>query len=585
MGLFDWLGYGDSPTPVAPVASVDPRAMRQQAFFQGLTELGAGLLAAGQRRPLSQPSMLPQALTGFNRGYNNGLQNQYAQNQLEQQADQTNRWQGVVNGQTPLQGIDTRTRSLLGVLGPQLGPQALATLATRPQGQALTREQSESLGLDTRGGTVVYQRTANGQFEPINGPGLTGANEAARVGITGLEVPGQGGSRIFPYGMPGGGRPALPGASGGVPGPLPGGARPAPAPGPGQRAAMEANGIDPDAGPGGPNDPYRDPNFMREYRAAEGVQTAQAQPGPQVTRLPNGGAVLQSPYPPASSQEGRLTGQHGENQAKLIQDRFVTPATSALNILQTTTQMRRLLDEGNVVLGPGSGVRNYFAEVLRSWGGDAGARVAERIQGANFEALRGLSARQVLDGLGGSLGTGISNADRDYISSTVPNPFQSEQSFRRFVELLEDRALGSVDRGVRGYRQSAPNYNDQSDPFMADVRNGLSDLGIDPANIRAGRRQARQPANGGAAESTPPPVEPPQRPTVRNGVERGVETDIPRSRETLPTPGQISMMTPDQLGALAGRVSEMTAEQQVALQRRLDLLERAAPRNSGRTGR
>lgn len=530
MGLFDWLGTGDATPP--PAATIDPRAMRQQAFFQGLTELGAGLLAAGQRRPITQPSLMPQALTGFNRGYNQGLQNQYHQTALEQQADQSNRWQGIVNGQTQLPGIDERTRGLLGVLGPQLGPQALATIATRPQGQALTREQSESLGLDTRGGSVVYQRTANGQFEPINGPGLTGANEAARVGITGLEVPGQGGSRIFPYGMPGGGRPMLPGASGGLPqpGPLPGGARPAPAPGPGQRASMAANGIDPDAGPGGPNDPYRDPNFMREYRAAEGVQTAQAQPGPQVTRLPNGGTVLQSPYPPASSQEGRLTGQHGENQAKLIQDRFVTPATSALNILQTTTQMRRLLDEGNVVLGPGSGVRNYFAEVLRSWGGDAGARMAERIQGSNFEALRGLSARQVLDGLGGSLGTGISNADRDYISSTVPNPFQSEQSFRRFVELLEDRALGSVDRGVRGYRQSAPNYNDQSDPFMADVRNGLSDLGIDPANIRAGRRQASQPANGGAAAERPPPAteEPPPSRRIRGGA----EADIP------PRPGQ-----------------------------------------------
>jgi hypothetical protein len=193
----------------------------------------------------------------------------------------------------------------------------------------------------------------------------------------------------------------------------------------------------------------------------------------------------------------------------LIQDRFVAPTTAALSALQTTTQMRRLIDQGGVTVGPGAGWRAYMADAIRTYGGSAFSGLADRIQGADFAALAGLSSRQVLDGLGGSLGTGISNADRDYIANTVPNPFQSEESFRRFLGLIEDRALGTVDRSTRGYRRAAPNFNAQSDPFMADVEENLRDLGIDPANIR-GPRQSRPSQSAAPPPPPPPPAAPAQ---------------------------------------------------------------------------
>ena len=572
MGLFDWLGTGDA-TP-APAATIDPRAMRQQAFFQGLTELGAGLLAAGQRRPITQPSLMPQALTGFKRGYNQGLQNQYHQTALEQQADQSNRWQGIVNGQTQLPGIDERTRGLLGVLGPQLGPQALASIATRPQGRPLSDAEIAARRL-TPG--LPWQVDQNNIASlPAHDPRVLemGAAATARgdVGVRGVDL-GFTGQRGYPD-VSGRITPSGPVASSG---PLPGGARPIPAPGRAQRAAMESNGIDPDAYPGGPNDPYRDPNV------ADGTptQTAQADPtAPRMREVPGYGRVFGSDQ--TAVARARAT---GETQDHYVRGTLIPQINSGMQALQNTRRMRDMLSDPALNTGPGAGIRNSAAELLRAWGGQPGAELAGRIQSPGFSGLESLSATQVLAALGGSLGTGISNADVALINSTVPNPFQSRETLERFIGMIEDRALSNVRTAHGAYSQTMLNYNPATDPVTSHLSHRLVEMGLDPSETLRPRGAGAPRQQGRPDQSTPAPVEPPQRPTVRNGVERGVETDIPRERATLPTPGQIGMMTADQLGALAGRVSEMTADQQVALQRRLDQLERAAPRNSGRTGR
>jgi hypothetical protein len=106
-GIFGWLGdtlFGASPyaptqrapniTPDPPGALgggayggglLDPRGIREQALWQGLGALSSGLIAAGQRRPATQPSLLPQALGAFQPAYAGALQSGYQQAAAERQ--------------------------------------------------------------------------------------------------------------------------------------------------------------------------------------------------------------------------------------------------------------------------------------------------------------------------------------------------------------------------------------------------------------------------------------------------------------------------------------------------------------------
>jgi len=96
MPLFDWLGSLFSASPAATGVTpppnaygggglLDPQAIRQQALWSGLGALSSGLIAAGQRRPAMQPSLLPQALGAFQPAYAGALQSGYQQAALQQQ--------------------------------------------------------------------------------------------------------------------------------------------------------------------------------------------------------------------------------------------------------------------------------------------------------------------------------------------------------------------------------------------------------------------------------------------------------------------------------------------------------------------
>lgn len=531
-GLLDWIGgifgspqYGP-PAPPSGGMLTNPQGIREQALYGALGQLGAGLLAAGARRPVSQPSPLPQALAGFGPAYRQGIQTGQQEAAIERQADQERRWNDIATGTTAIPGIPADMLPTLRILGPQLGPQVVAQRMTR--GSATPMSDADSIRIFGTTGGMLDQ---NGMPTLPQGPRTQELGSAAttrgRVGVEGYGVQGVG--YIPPSAFqPGAGAPT----PGGVPrGPV--GAAP---PNPGALVRPGAPAGDPRRGerPWVAEDWLGMPGMTREDAQARAESMNQIQPGitaqapgmagpqpqPQQAGMPRavpvpgmpGGSIIMPPSP----QQGRYEAQSGENAAQYLNTRIVQPATSAVSALQTAQRMRQILGTGEIATGPGSAVRDYIAEVARAYGGETGSRWANSIQGADYATLRGLTARQVLDGLGGSLGTGISNADRDYIASTVPNPFQSTESMQRFITLLEDRALGQVDRSLRAYSRSAPNFNPQTDPFVNDVHIGLQDLGINPADIR-GERTRRQQAEAERRAAPPAPAAPPPPPMPPGG--------------------------------------------------------------------
>lgn len=599
MGLLDYLGLGGlfSPQygPPAPPAGIltDPQGIREQALYGALGQLGAGLLAAGARRPVTQPSPLPQALAAFPTAYRQGIATGQQEAALERQADQERRWNDVVTGTTPVPGVSEAQRPLLGLLGPQIGPQVLGQVIAR--GRATPMADADSIRIfGTTGG--VYDQ--NGMPQLPQGPRTQELGSAAttrgRVSVEGYGIPQVG--YIPPSAFQSGGAP--------TPGAIPRGPV-----APGQAAAPPAGTgslVRPGAPPGDPRRGER-PWVAEDWLGIGGMTREEAQqradsmnqiqpgitaraPGVAAPQTPPAGMPRAVPVPgmpggtiimPPSPQQGRFEAQSGENSAQYLNQRVVQPAESSIAVLQTAARMRQILGTGDISAGPGSAVRDYIAEVARSYGGQTGAALADRIQGADYAALRALSARTVLDGLGGSLGTGISNADRDYIASTVPNPFQSTETMQRFLALLEDRALGQIDRSLGVYARSAPNYNPQTDPFVNNLHSGLADLGINPADLR-GERQRRQQAETERRTPAAPPAQQPapqSRPVPGPQGTTGQQSTLPPpprevggARGSTMTPEQIRMAPALDLQPLVDRWDDLNAAQQQAIRQRLNVL-------------
>lgn len=121
------------------------------------------------------------------------------------------------------------------------------------------------------------------------------------------------------------------------------------------------------------------------------------------------------------------------------------------------------------------------------------------------EVFDALSNKVVLDGLGGSLGPGISNTDRDYISRTAPTLAQSEEGNRNLIgvarslakrqqdvsKLARDYAAKNNGRLDSGFDQALDEFA-QSNPLFPQARGGASASAPKepPQGAPAGSRQA-----------------------------------------------------------------------------------------------
>lgn len=198
--------YGGT-SPYAGGGLLDPAGIRQQAFYQGLGALGSGLIAAGQRRPATQPSLLPQALTAFQPAYRGALQTGYQQAAAERQEVDRERFERMVATLPPEQQAMARG------MGPQGWAQYQGQLAL-----PITLGPNQRR-IDPATGRVIAEGANQPEWR-VGGSAETGfflynANAPAG-GTPGGAAPSQqqGGS------APGGGTPALPGPHGAVLGQL-----------------------------------------------------------------------------------------------------------------------------------------------------------------------------------------------------------------------------------------------------------------------------------------------------------------------------------------------------------------------------
>lgn len=149
MSILDWLqgtpafapnelSYLQSQGAMPAGGMLDPRAIRQQAAWGMLADLGGRLAEAGQRRPLMQPGPgVGAAFAGANQSYQRNLQGAAANAALEQQARQQQSYQGL------LSGMDPSMRALYETMGPERGSAALATSMQRDnQGFSLSPGQT-----------------------------------------------------------------------------------------------------------------------------------------------------------------------------------------------------------------------------------------------------------------------------------------------------------------------------------------------------------------------------------------------------------------------------------------------------------
>ena len=189
MGLLDFLGLGApalSPqeqqyvsflggNPGATMAAMDPRALRSQAAWGALGEVGARIADAYAPRPITQPRpSLGAAIGSFGPAYSRGLMTGAQAQQLEQQAQRQQAYQGLLNQMPESQ------RALFATLPPEQGALAIAQSQLR-QGRPGTPEEHQQLGLPP--GTLWFDN--NGRPHTVNTPALAGmttdATERARA--------------------------------------------------------------------------------------------------------------------------------------------------------------------------------------------------------------------------------------------------------------------------------------------------------------------------------------------------------------------------------------------------------------------
>jgi hypothetical protein len=110
-------------------------------------------------------------------------------------------------------------------------------------------------------------------------------------------------------------------------------------------------------------------------------------------------------------------------------DDISTQAQSAPDAIAKLDRMTALSKDPNFYSGAGSGQVQFFKQALAALGGDPNAA-------APMEEFASLSNKAALDVMGGSLGTGFSNADRDFVVSTVPALNATPQGNLQRIDIL-----------------------------------------------------------------------------------------------------------------------------------------------------
>ena len=128
---------------------------------------------------------------------------------------------------------------------------------------------------------------------------------------------------------------------------------------------------------------------------------------------------------PEKEYEKKMGGFYAERNINMAND-----AAAAVDALNTIQVQRNLTQDPSFRSGAGQELFNNASSLLEQLGiGEADI--------ASGEAFRAFASQSVLDALGGSLGTGVSNADVTFINNTVANLSNTGRGIQTILDIRE----------------------------------------------------------------------------------------------------------------------------------------------------
>lgn len=128
---------------------------------------------------------------------------------------------------------------------------------------------------------------------------------------------------------------------------------------------------------------------------------------------------------PEKEYEKKMGGFYAERNINMAND-----AAAAVDALNTIQVQRNLTQDPSFRSGAGQELFNNASSLLAQLGiGEADI--------ASGEAFRAFASQSVLDALGGSLGTGVSNADVTFINNTVANLSNTGAGIQTILDIRE----------------------------------------------------------------------------------------------------------------------------------------------------
>lgn len=128
---------------------------------------------------------------------------------------------------------------------------------------------------------------------------------------------------------------------------------------------------------------------------------------------------------PEKEYEKKMGGFYAERNINMVND-----AAAAVDALNTIQVQRNLTQDPSFRSGAGQELFNNASSLLAQLGiGESDI--------ASGEAFRAFASQSVLDALGGSLGTGVSNADVTFINNTVANLSNTGAGIQTILDIRE----------------------------------------------------------------------------------------------------------------------------------------------------
>jgi hypothetical protein len=163
----------------------------------------------------------------------------------------------------------------------------------------------------------------------------------------------------------------------------------------------------------------------------------------------NGGKpVYTSPNPAPGTQQGKFEAGLGELQAKTV-EAWQKDANNAASLKRGLSQITDMVNKG-LQTGIGANFKADVSNVMQSVFG-VDRSVADSFFNTADAATFKSASNDLVRSLLGSLGTGVSNADRDFIERIVPQLRDTPQAVTQIVDYMNKRADQQIAKFHEGY--------------------------------------------------------------------------------------------------------------------------------------